>query len=58
MGGLCGAASENRTQFILIFLPADSLLASHLILPASAVDGEAKASLSVFDRSRSLVQDA
>lgn len=58
MGGLCGAESENRTQFILVFLSPHSLLASHLILPVSAVDGEGKAPPSAFDRPCSLVWDA
>lgn len=55
VGGLCGAASENRTQFILVFLSPDSLLAGHLILPVSVVDGGGKA---VFDRSCWLARDA
>lgn len=33
VGGLCGAPSQNRTRFILVFLSPDSLLASHFMLP-------------------------
>lgn len=50
-----GLHLKIETQFILVFLSPDSLLAGHLVLPVSVVDGGGKA---VFDRSCWLVRDA